>query len=225
MQQLSRTRHDPAAGYGYGFNDTLSLGVSGNLAAYVSGLDGQFVPLGFDTYRKGVALILTDIQAWYRTLGVGGSGNDTFLLRKIDQYSVDTAGAGTVSTTGTALTGSGTAFLTFFQVGSLIRSGTNTFKILAIADNTHATLEAAPAVDWSAAAYVKVPYNDVIGVITVPANSRYLAPVDLRTNLKGYPLKPGEGIRLDTGAIGTGYSTTPANIVLRCGVEGYGVVG
>ena len=50
------------------------------------------------------------------------------------------AGAGTVSTSGTAVTGTGTSFQTFFVPGDIIRfAGSDVRTIQAVADNTHLT--------------------------------------------------------------------------------------
>ena len=64
-----------------------------------------------------------------------------------------------------------------------------------------------------------------IGTIAVPANSKHFRQ-DLRsTNFIGASLGIGEGIRLDTGTIGSGYSTTPANITVAVHAEGFAVKG
>lgn len=220
-----RFNSDPAAFNGQGFPSILDLNISGNLLAYTSGVSGLFVPPSFQAEHKGVALTIADIQFWYGTQGVGATSlADNFFLQLIDS-SVDAAGAGTVSTSGTAVTGSGTAFLTLFALNDYIRSGANTFKITAIADNTHLTLEAAPAVDWSAAAYFRVPNLGTLAAVSVARNLKFGAPQDLRTNGVGLIVKPGQGVRIDVGAIGLTYSTAPANIRVHLGIEAYSFVG
>lgn len=71
---------------------------------------------------------------------------------------VKTGLAGTISTTTTALTGSGTSFLTDFAVGDVIQltSGAQSGecrRITAIADNTNATLESAFGANQAGASY------------------------------------------------------------------------
>lgn len=69
-------------------------------------------------------------------------------------------GTGTISTVGTALTGSGSLFTSELAAGYVITSGGVSVVILSITDNTHATLVNAPAVDFSGAAYtITAVYN------------------------------------------------------------------
>lgn len=90
------------------------------------------------------------------------------LPQKVNTLSA-TTGAGTVSSSGSTVTGVGTAFTTFFQPGDLIISGTQVRIVDAIASNTSLTTRGLPSPDdtsvtvndsfspaLSAAAYTKV---------------------------------------------------------------------
>ena len=215
---------DEFAHLGLGFPDIISLAVAGNLVAYTAYQDLIFAPLSLAPERHGFVMTLADVHTFSVQPGAGGAGLDTYILRLIDQ-TPDTLGAGTVSSAGTAVTGVGTAFTSFYVAGvSLIRAGGQTFLVTAIADDTHLTLEAAPAANWAGAAHYRVNYLSEIGRIYVPANQQFVAPVDLRNASKiGVGLKAGQGIRLDTGAISAGYTTLPANIRLKCSVETYSI--
>ena len=64
------------------------------------------------------------------------------------------AGAGTISSAGTAVTGVGTTFATQVVVGDLIgNAASGFFTVTAVADNTHLTIAAAPATPFSGSAY------------------------------------------------------------------------
>lgn len=69
-------------------------------------------------------------------------------------YNAGVAGAGTISSIGNKVIGTGTAFMSFFDVGQFIGVGTISVPILSIEDDTHLTLEK-PGPTWTAAAYVK----------------------------------------------------------------------
>jgi hypothetical protein len=60
---------------------------------------------------------------------------------------------GTLTSTGTSLSGSGTLFTTELQVGDVISCSAETAVIASITDNTTATLQAAPLTDFSAESY------------------------------------------------------------------------
>lgn len=224
-----RTQFDPIAWNGQGFADLLHMAATGNIAPYVSGLDHIFVPLSYVRNKDTVPVVLADWQAQYQTQGVGGSGADAYVLREIDG-TADILGSGTVSSSGAAVTGVGTAFQTLYTVGDLIRSVGQTLKISAIASNTAMTIEAAPASAWSGATFWKVPYIRQVAILSIAANLKFVAPdfanksTDLRTNGVGINLVRGRGLRLDSAGIGSGYSTTPAGLRLRLAVEGYGIV-
>jgi hypothetical protein len=227
--QEGRTQFDPIAWNGQGFADLLHLAAAGNIAPYVSGLDHIFVPLSYVQERHQVPLVLADWQAQYQTQGIGGSGADTYVLREVDG-TADILGSGAVSSSGNAVTGSGTAFQTQYGVGDLIRGVGQTLKITAIASNTAMTIEAAPASPWSGATFWKVPYIRQVAVFSIAANLKFISPdfatkaTDLRTNGIGINLIRGRGLRIDSAGIGSGYSTTPAGLRLRIAVEGYGIV-
>lgn len=203
------------------------LHAAGTLVAYAANLDFFWLPANVGTDRLGRAGILTGYQVTLATPGAGASGSDVLRLQLIDQ-SAEVAGAGTVSTTGTAVTGSGTSFLTFFKIGQYVRSGATTFKIGAIADATHLTLEAAPAVDWSSAAYVRVPTLSTLATITMAANVARVLPVDLRSGpvgaSKGITILPGQGFRLDMAGISTG-GTQPASVRVKLDLGVFGLDG
>lgn len=63
----------------------------------------------------------------------------------------------------------------------------------------------------------------VVATILHPAGTR-LAQYDLRnfSGIKGIPLQVGEGIRVDTGTIGT-YTTPPSQIAVRLFLETFGM--
>jgi hypothetical protein len=228
MSSMGRIKAgDPLAFNGDGFPGVHALNLAGNIAAYVSCWDALWLPPSFGAERHGTVASLCDYSLYAQTQGVGGSANDVYRLQLIDQ-SVDIAGAGTVSSSAAVVTGSGTAFLSLFSVGDYIRSGavgTSTLKIVAVADDTHLTLEASPGSAWTAAAYFKVPTIATIATIIVAANQKFVAPVDLRTNGVGYSIKAGQGVRLDTAGIATGYTTAPANIRVRLGLEAFEIRG
>ena len=219
----ARTNHDPLAFYGEGFPSILDLHVGGNIAKYVGGLDIQFLPLAVSAQKDLNVGYISDYQIVYGIPGVGGSGSDSFRLQLVDNTPLQLQ-TGTVSTSGTTLTGSGTSFQsTLIPYVTLVTNGTNTFLVTAVASNTSATLEAAPASNWSGATFWTVPYIKTLATISIPANTQFISPVDLRTSLKGLPIARGQGLRVDSAAVGTGYSTTPANLRIRIGVEMYGI--
>jgi len=67
----------------------------------------------------------------------------------------DTSGAGTVTSNGTQITGSGTAFTSFFSIGQAIKSGSEAHRIQMIVSDTVLIIDTAPTTPWSGAAYSK----------------------------------------------------------------------
>jgi hypothetical protein len=57
--------------------------------------------------------------------------------------------AGTVSSSGTNVTGSGTAFTADFTEGSVIQAGGQAFVVTAVTDDTHLAVESAPTPAWN----------------------------------------------------------------------------
>lgn len=218
---------DMIAYLGGGFPSVREMHAVGTLASYVGNVDAFILPSSLEAERHGYVAAIADIQVFYATAGAGGSGNDVFRLQLIDG-SADIAGTGTVSSSSTTVTGSGTSFTTTFAAGTnrnLIRVGNNTFVVASVTDDTHLTLEAAPASPWSGASFFRVPYIKTLATIKVPANTKLLKPVDLRNQLaQGIYLTKGQGLRIDVAGIGSGYSTTPASVRFRLGMELYGIV-
>lgn len=109
-----------------------------------------------------VALVGATLAAWSNLSGYGVlSGFSATAVVTADGANgqeIKTGLAGTISTTTTALTGSGTSFLTDFAVGDVIQltSGAQSGearRITAIADNTNATLESAFGANQSGVTY------------------------------------------------------------------------
>jgi len=75
------------------------------------------------------------------------AGNDFILL------SGNSSGTGTISSSGTAVTGSGTSFTTQLRIGQCIIAGGQTRVITAITDNTNLTVGSAFSPDVSASAF------------------------------------------------------------------------
>ena len=147
---------DSMAWTGKGLPLEINMQIFGNLTASQTDLGRWHVPDAYlqNQYNQSVTIVAVDIHAF--TKGVGGTGSDVFILKKVD-----------------------------------------------IAGNVLST----------------------IGTITVPANTKHFR-ADLRTpNFVGTSLGIGEGIRLDTGTIGAGYSTYPANITVAVHAEGFAVKG
>ncbi len=65
------------------------------------------------------------------------------------------AQTGTVSSVGAALTGTGTAFLSTLQAGDVVKALAQSLRVVAVADDTHLTLEAAPSPAWTGNSFVK----------------------------------------------------------------------
>jgi hypothetical protein len=96
-----------------------------------------------------------------RLIGAGAAGVD--LLARVDDFTADqltidralstfptVAGTGTISTTGKAIVGAGTAFTTELDARYWLTAAGNTRRVNKIADATHATLEAAFPADLPA---------------------------------------------------------------------------
>ena len=96
-----------------------------------------------DVYGNG------DVQLVLGKMGVGIKPTRVLDVKGL----ANTAGAGTVSNAGTAVTGVGTAFLTDFSIGDYIIANSVQIRVTNIADDTHLTLDTAPAVAWVALAY------------------------------------------------------------------------
>jgi hypothetical protein len=208
---------------GIGFPFILDLLGSGNIAAYSAGLDVAYAGQSMAGDNKGAYIRIADYQLQYATQGVGGASSDTFRLQLVDQ-TANVTGPGTVSSSGTAVIGTSTTFLTTFTVGGYIQAAGQTMLITAITDNTHLTIEAAPTSPWSTATYYQIPLISTIATIVVPANTKYVAPVSVQSpNGLGVKIAAGQGVRLDIAGIGTGYSTTPANPRVRLFCEAYGI--
>lgn len=68
-----------------------------------------------------------------------------------------TSGAGTISSSGTTVTGTGTSFTTELSVGSIIVASGQTFYVSAIANNTSMTVNAAPSPALSGVTFTHQP--------------------------------------------------------------------
>lgn len=94
----------------------------------------------------------------------------------------DAALTGTVSSTGTALTGTGTAFDTELKVGDVIYDGSGEFrKVDSITDATNATVSAAFTVDLSGAS-VSVKVGAVVKTVAAPFD--HIGILHFTTNLR-----------------------------------------
>jgi hypothetical protein len=137
---------------GHGFPDLIRLLILGNLAASQTNLDAVIAPIGADATEGGNVYHISDVQIHAQTVGIGGTGTDTYILQLCDIN------------------------------GTLIST---------------------------------------LATIAVPANTK-LFRLDLRTGGKGLRIPASRGLRLDTGTIGSGYSTTPANIKVSVAVQDFG---
>lgn len=98
------------------------------------------------------------------------------------------SGTGTISATTTALTGSGTAFLSELYVGAVIVSDGQTLAISAVASNTAATLQTAPAVALSGDSFAINGMTNLSNLTTPVTHPRsnfkqWLEKVDLGNGL------------------------------------------
>ena len=86
------------------------------------------------------------------------------------------AGAGTVSTVGTAVSGQGADFAAFFAPGDLFCAADFTARVLAVTSSAALTLDAAPPVDFTAIGYTRgadpLSYPPVAAVGDVRSASR-----------------------------------------------------
>ena len=79
----------------------------------------------------------------------------------------ETALTGTMTSTGTAVVGVGTAFDTELAVGNYIKVSGEVLQIASITDATNLVLEVAPAVDFSAASGIVFDQNDLVAELTL----------------------------------------------------------
>lgn len=122
---------------------------------------GGYLPLRLDgssiSIRTDPTTVTTKSHFYVSSAGLIGVGTDA-PAEKVQVQGVWGSGTGTISSTGTAVTGSGTAFLTELKVGGTIRT-TRVFNVeykvvTAVSDDTHATVAATFAPDLSGAAFV-----------------------------------------------------------------------
>lgn len=80
----------------------------------------------------------------------------TFVYRQLlTRGGVEIAGAGTITSSGNAVTGTGTAFTSLFQVGDILRAAGQSFRVTTVSSNTQLTMDGSPSPAWSGNAYVK----------------------------------------------------------------------
>lgn len=80
----------------------------------------------------------------------------TFVYRQLlIRGASDVAGAGTISSSGAAVTGAGTAFASFVQIGDILRAAGQSFRVTAVASDTQITLDGSPSPAWSSISYTK----------------------------------------------------------------------
>lgn len=72
-------------------------------------------------------------------------------------HSVTTAGTGTISSSGSSVTGSGTAFTTELQVGDMITADAQQFQVIEITSATTLKIDGVPSSPWSADAFTISP--------------------------------------------------------------------
>lgn len=110
-------------------------------------------------------------------------------------YPDATAGTGTISTTGTTLTGSGTSFSDELQEGSIITADNEDVIVSSITDDTNATLIAGPSSDFSGDSFTyRTP-----GVVYSADNQRF-----------------GVGTYSPNGKFDMCHSGGVTNVVFRC---------
>jgi len=72
-------------------------------------------------------------------------------------HSITQSGTGTISSTGSSVTGSGTAFTTELQVGDMITADSQEFQVIEIISDTSLKINGAPTSPWSADAFTINP--------------------------------------------------------------------
>ena len=123
-----------------------------------------FVPLGQDGqfYHPQPGLAPRQRTLAYKEVIVRGSGR--------------VAGAGTLSTAGTAVTGQGTAFLSFLRPGDILAVAGFAARVVSVATDLTLTLDAAPPVNFTGIGYAKgtdpLSYPPVAAVDDVRSASR-----------------------------------------------------
>jgi hypothetical protein len=141
------------------------LHVEQNTGDYVAGITGtetqtKFTPQG--SWPAGSIMVTTmpdelpiGPEDWICPMGRSGSGaGETLDARAVLHKDLmirggtDVPMVGTISASGSSVTGSATTFTTALQVGDIVKAAGTSLRVSAIGDNTHLTLEsAAPA--WS----------------------------------------------------------------------------
>lgn len=64
-------------------------------------------------------------------------------------HSITQSSTGTISSSGSTVTGSGTAFITELQVGDMITADSQEFQVIEITSDTSLKIDGAPTTDWS----------------------------------------------------------------------------
>lgn len=107
--------------------------------------------------EPGSSGFITDAQAMENDGVVPSDPKNAVEATKLVLSAAETAGTGTLSTTGTAVVGVGTAFTTELSENGYFKATDKAYKIATITDNTNLVLEAAPAVDLSGEAFTVLP--------------------------------------------------------------------
>jgi hypothetical protein len=98
------------------------------------------------------------------------------LVRGLSQV----AATGTVSASGSAITGVGTAFLSTFQAGDILLCVNEGLRVASVTDNTHLTVEAAPSPLWNGNTFAKAVdlllYYPVSEIVAIADASNTYAP-------------------------------------------------
>jgi hypothetical protein len=127
----------------------------------------RFYPQG--TWEVGDILLTTmpdelpfGANDWICPMGRSGSGSDTTMDARVLPFKEavvrggdEMAMAGTVSSSGTAITGSGTAFSTALRIGDVLKAAGQSRRVVSITDPTHLAVDTAPSPVWSSVGYVR----------------------------------------------------------------------
>jgi uncharacterized protein DUF4815 len=117
----------------------------------------QFMPYGQFQVGDQIVVTMTDEipigpEDWIVPIGQMDVGlaeypdtQTTIQNEALKRGSYQTAGVGTVSSSGTAVTGSGTSFLSLFSEGDLFSSAGQMIPVASVSSNTSLTLESAPS--------------------------------------------------------------------------------
>lgn len=120
-------------------------------------------------------------------------------------------GAGTISSSGTAVTGTGTAFTSFLRVGDIVLAAGQGRRITAITDDTHLTVESSPSPVWNGndyqRAFERLLYHPVVSLTTVEdAATAYTVKTDVTVDTDERSVRWFSAS--DSPAFGTRYGVT-----------------